>query len=192
MPALVARTGEEGGAADDAPHPALVDELPALLVRAAEEGVGRRPHAQAPGPRGVDELLALGEGHAQRLFAMHVLAGGDGLQPHRDMGARNGEVDDDGDFGVGQQRLDRGGLEAELAGPRRGRLRPHIGDAPDVEDGKPLHRLDVGGRDVARPDDAHADLATFSHLPVSPLSRRSPAAGLRWPHHCKIARPTRQ
>ena len=62
MPALVAGGTEEGGAADRLADGALVDQLAAGLVGAAEEGVGGAADAQALGRRRVDQLPRLGDG----------------------------------------------------------------------------------------------------------------------------------
>ena len=111
-----------------------------------------------------DQLLAFGEGHPERLFAVDVLAGGDRLQADLDMGARDGEVDDDVDARVGEQIVDRFGLDAELGGLLGRDLGLHVGDAADVEHREVLHRLEILARDIAGADDADAQTLPCGHV----------------------------
>ena len=76
----------------------------------------------------------LGDVDAERLFGMDVLAGGERLQPDLDMRLRDGEVDDDLDRRIGEQRVDRARGQAEFRGPRLGRLGIDVGERDDVED----------------------------------------------------------
>ena len=100
---------------------AFVDQLARGLVRAAEEGVGRAADPHALGLRRVDQLARLGDGDAERLLRMDVLAGGDGLQADLDMRLRHGQVEDDLDRGIGEQRVDglRRDAEFRCRAPRR-------------------------------------------------------------------------
>ena len=163
MPVLVARAGKERGSTDDGAKLAAVDDGARLLVAAAEERVGRRADAHAGLVGGGDQLLAFGESHPERLFAVDVLAGGDRPEADFCMGARDGEVDDDVDSGVAEQIVDRFGLDAELGGLLGRDLGPHVGDAADVEDGEVLHGLEILARDIAGADDADAQTLPCGH-----------------------------
>src|SRR5262249_37811378 len=95
--------------------------------------------------------------------------------------------------------------QAELGGPRLGRLAPDIGETFDVEDEKVRGRLEIGLADVAASDDADAEplhvrslfaLVIFANAswpaPWFPRGRRRDRAGSglrrlwprcrRWPH----------
>ena len=134
MPALVAGAEEEGGAADRRADRARVDEPPRLLVGAAEEGVGRAADPEAAGVRRLDDAGGLGEGDAERLLGMDVLAGRDRLQADRGMGLRHRQVQDDLDRRIGEEVGDRDGRYPELGPARRGRRRVQVGDGAQVED----------------------------------------------------------
>ena len=95
MPALVARAHEERRAADRPPDQPLIHGAARGLVGAAEKGVGRRAEPQALGCRSFDQPAGLGDGDAERLFRVHMLAGGDRLEADGDMGLRNREIQDD-------------------------------------------------------------------------------------------------
>ena len=136
-----------------------------LLVAAAEEGVGRRADADALGLRRIHQRLAFGEGHPERLFAVDVLAGGDRAFADLDMGAGDREVEDDPDLGIGEQRVDRHGRDAELGGlrarrPRASCRRCRRSRAP----GKSRIALRYCDRNIARADDADADPAVGGHV----------------------------
>ncbi len=73
-------------------------------------------------------------------------------------------------LGVGQQVVDRSGGDAELGRLLYRHLRPHVGNAADVEDGKILHRLEVLARNVAGADDADAQALPCGHEDP-PMSR---------------------
>ena len=96
MPALMAGAHEEGAAGNGPADRALVDELAAGLMRAAEEGVGRAADAQrrAPSPSAMS-VRASAVVDAERLFRMDVLAGCERFQADLDVGRRDGEIDDD-------------------------------------------------------------------------------------------------
>ena len=114
---------------------ALVDQLAAGLVRAAEEGVRRAADAQAALGRARRAASALPRSHAERLLRIDVLAGVDGAQPDLDVRRRDRQVHDDLDRRVGEQLVDRHALSAELR--RRGARAAsgsQVGDAADLED----------------------------------------------------------
>ena len=167
VPAFVAGAHEEGGPADRPTDHALVDALSRGLVRAAEKRVGRAAEPQGFASGRLNEAARLGDIDAERLFRMNMLAGGEGPQADLDMRGRHGEVEDDLDGGVGQQGLDRTGAQAELFRSRLGCGRNRVRQGDDVEDGKALRGLEIGGTDVAAADDADADR----------LHPRSPARG---------------
>ena len=87
MPALVTRAHEECRPANRPADQPFIDGAPRSVVGAAQKGVGRRAKPQALGRRGLDQATRLGDGDAERLFRVHVLAGGDRLEADIDMGA---------------------------------------------------------------------------------------------------------
>ena len=91
-------------------------QLAAGLVGAAEEGVRGAAEADALCLRRVDQGFSLGDGDAERLLGMDVLAGGDRPQPDLDVGVRYRQVDDDLDRRIGEQCLDAHRRHAELGG----------------------------------------------------------------------------
>ena len=117
MPALVARAHEERGPADRPADQPLVDALARGLVGAAKKRVGRAADAQALGFGGVDKLPRLGDGDAERLLRMDVLAGGDRLEADLDMRLRDGEVENDLDRRIarGPRRPSRAGMPNSAA-----------------------------------------------------------------------------
>ena len=157
MPALVAGAHEEGGAAERNADGAFVDELAAGLMSAAEKGVGRAADPHAAGGCRLDQLARLGDGDAERLLGMDMLAGGDRLQPDLDMRLRDGQVDDDLDGRVGEKIGDAFGGEAELGGARLGDRLIHVGEGAHLQDGKDARCLEIGRADIAAADDADAD-----------------------------------
>ncbi len=165
MPALMAGAHEEGGAADRLADRAGVDELARGLLRAAEEGVRRGADAHALRLRRLDQLLRLGGGDAERLLAVHMLAGRDGAEADLDMGLRHREVDDDLDRGIGEHRVDRHRLEPELGGARLGRCLVQVGDATHVEDRETPRRLEIGRADIAAAYETDPDAIRHVHLP---------------------------
>ena len=114
MPALMARAHEERRAADRPADQPLIDGAARGLVGAAEKGVGRAAEPQALGRRGFDQAARLGDGDAERLFRVDVLAGGDRLEADFNMRVRNREVQDDLDRRIGKQRVDRRAPERRI------------------------------------------------------------------------------
>src|SRR5690606_8245172 len=51
----------------------------------------------------------------------------------------------------------------------------HVGDAANVEHGKGAHRREILARDVARPDDAHAQALPCGHDVLQNVLGRRPA-----------------
>src|SRR5687768_4334184 len=102
MPALVPRAHEIRRAADRRADLSGIDQLAAGLVRTAEKCVRRGTDPQLLLRCTIDQLLAVLEGDAERLFRIDMLAGVECLQPDRDMGLRNGEVEDDLDPRIGE------------------------------------------------------------------------------------------
>ena len=115
-----------------------------------------------------------------------MLARGDRLKADRDMGERHGEVDDDLDLRIGEERLYRFRRNAELGAARLGGGRIEIGDRPHVEDRKGLRRLEIGGADIAAADDADAD-PVHASSPRAFFPTRSPAIGRGAGTHASLA-----
>src|SRR5690606_32736756 len=139
-----------------------------------------RTHAYAPGAGGFDQVLALGEGHPQRLFGVDVLTGFDRAQAHLDMCTRYGEVDDDVDRGVGQQRLDRDRRHVELRALLFGDLGPHVRDGAYIEHIEARHRLEILRRNIAAPDDADAKATGHAVLPRLNRCGAARTGGVLW------------
>ncbi len=78
----------------------------AVCTPGPEHGVGRDADAQARGIRLLQQPPRSLTVHADRLLAPHVLARGDDRLGHRDVGGRDGEVDDDLDRRIVQHHLD--------------------------------------------------------------------------------------
>ena len=141
---------------------------------AAQKCVGRATDPHALGFGGVDQLARLGDVDAERFFGMNMFAGGDRSQPDFDMRFGNGEVDDDLDSRIGEQRLDRACGQSEFAGPRFGGRGNGVRQRDDIEDRKLLRRLQIGWTNIAAADDANAD-ALQSRSPIS-FSAAEPGA----------------
>ena len=122
VPVLHAVRQHRRGARDRAADPPGIERAATGLVRRAEEGVGRAADAHAPAGGGEHQRLPLAEARGERLLRIDVLAGGDDLPADRAMGERHGEVDDDLDLVVGEQRVHRDGRDAVLLGFGRGGL----------------------------------------------------------------------
>ena len=118
---------------------------------------GAQPTPQALGRGGFDQRPRLGDRDAERLFRMDVLARGDRLEAHLDMRLRHGEVENDLDRRIGENRLDRARRNPEFGRARLGRLGIGVGERDDVEDRELFGGVQIGGADVAAADDADAD-----------------------------------
>ena len=125
--------------------------------------------------REVHHLARLGDVDAERLFRMDVLAGIEHGQADVGVGQRHREVDHDLDVVALQQLIDAHRRNAELGAAPLGGFAAHVGDGLDVEDGKALRRLQIGGADNAAADDADAD---FSHSCSPFVSMRSDATAI--------------
>ena len=100
VPALVAGAHEEGGAADRHADGAVVDQLAAGLVGAAEKGVGGAADAHAalaaaPRPAAAASASAMPSGFSE----CTCLPAATALQADLDMRLGDGQVDDDLDAG---------------------------------------------------------------------------------------------
>ena len=181
MPALMSRAHEERRAGDRRADRALVDQLAAGLVGAAEKRIGRAADAHALRLRRSDELAALGDGDAERLLRMDVLARGHRLEPDLDMRLGDGEIDDDLDRRVGQEIVDALRRNAEFGAARLGSRRVHVGDGAYVEDREDRRRLEIGRTDIAATDDADPDaIHVFScSFNAAAPARSSPTARRR-------------
>ena len=142
------------GAGDRTADPAGIDRPPAGLMRGTEEGIGRAADAYAFAGGGEHQRLALGEACGQRLLGIDVLAGGDDLPAHRAVRQRHGQIDDDLDVRIGEQRLDRNRRDAVFARPCLGGLGTQIGAGLDPDQLRARGALEVGVADVAAADDA--------------------------------------
>ena len=80
-----------------------------------------------------------------------------------DMGRRNGQVDDDIDRRVGEERIDRHGGETECAGASAGGFGAQVGDTADIEDRERSRSFQIGFADVTAADDADADALHALH-----------------------------
>ena len=177
VPALVAGAGHERHRVQRLADPAVVDQLAAGLVAAAEEGVGRAAEQHAGSLRAAHQVLALGARHRQRLLAPHVLAGIDRRPRYRVVCRRNGQVHHQVDRVVGNQLFRRErARDAELRRLRRRALANQVGARHHVQNGKLPAALEVGRADLAASDDADPQSL---HQPSirALLYRRLPAAG---------------
>ena len=134
VPALVARTHEEGAAGDRHADRAVVDQLARGLVAAAEERVRRAADAQALGRRKVHHLARLGHVDAERLLRVHMLAGVEHRQADVGVGQRHGQVDHDLDVVALQQLIDPHRRNAELGAALLGGGAAHVGDRAAARD----------------------------------------------------------
>ena len=170
VPALVPGAHEEGGAADRLAEAPAVEELPRRLVRAAEEGVGRAADAAAraaPPPR---QRRRLGEGDAERLLGIDVLAGGDDLRGSPPTCA----------FGIVRLRtisIAGSARSSSTPVPPARRTPPRAAAPPPgrrsatarmSSTGKSRRRREVGAADVAAADDADSDAVQDVPHPAGP------------------------
>ena len=160
--------GEDGGGAgDDGADAAVVDGAAAGLVGGAHEGVGRAadPHAGFGGEG--EQVAGFGEGGAEGFFGVDMFAGGDDGAVDRGVGEGDGEVDDDGDVGVGQEGFDRrGGGDAVFRGFGGG----GDGIEDEVDVAEVAQGVELDGNDVGR---------GVGHGGVGSLGIRN---GVRWRH----------
>lgn len=125
-------------------------------MRAAEEGVRRAADGKALRLGDRPQLLALLQGEHQRLFRIDVFAGFEDCLGDRIVRVRNGQVDDDVDIGIGEQRLDALSFNAVFGRPRLGCRRVDVGAGDNLDAPEKRGKLEVGGGDVAASDDADA------------------------------------
>ena len=157
MPTLVSGQHQEGGAAERLADAAGIDQRSCRLVRAAEERIGRAADPEPFGRGRLDQPAALGERNRQRLFEIDMLAGGDGVEGHRHVGLWDGEVEDDLDPRIGEERFDRNRRHAEFLAPRSGGRRVAVGQGEHLDLWKEGSSLEVGTADDPSTDDAHPD-----------------------------------
>ncbi len=128
-----------------------------MLVRAAEERVGRAADAQ---PLRLGQRLQrqpVLERQDQRLFGIDVLAGLERGLADREMRVGDRQVDDEVDFRVREQLLDGLGADAVFLRAGFGRRRIDVGAGPHLEAAEQRREAEIGGRDIAASDDADAD-----------------------------------
>ena len=166
MPALVAGAHEEGGAGDRRADGALVDQLAAGLVGAAEEGVGRAADAQALAPsRPSSSVRASATVMPSGFSEWTCLPAASACRPTSTCAFGHGQVDDDLDRRVGEQVVDARAPACRTRLPRASAAAGlRSATRPDVEDGKDRRRLEIGRADVAAADDADADAFHGSFL----------------------------
>ena len=164
---------------DDGADAALVQDRPRLLVRAAQERVGRAADLQAFGSGQIAQGSALFQRQHQRLFGIGVLARLQYPLGDRKMGVRDRQVDDDVDFRVGQQVIDRLRLGIEFGGAGFGKLQVDIRDRTHFDALEQGGQAQIGGRDIAAADDADAEFcagfcaefcAEFCHVNLTGIS----------------------
>ncbi len=159
VPVLHAVAHHVRGARGDGADAAVVDELARQLVRAAEEGVGGRPDAQAPGVGDLLQPLALVDGEDEGLLGIDVLARLERHQGDAVVRVGDGEVDHHVDVRVGEELVHRLGAHAELLGARLGGGRVEVGAGAHLEALEERGEPEIGGGDVAAADDADAERA---------------------------------
>ena len=85
-----------------------------------------------------------------------MLARGDRRPRHAGVGGRRGQVQDDLDGRIGEQRVDRHGREAALGRERRGSIGIEVRAGGEVDHRKPVAAAQVQVGDVAAADDPDA------------------------------------
>ena len=103
MPAFVTVTHHESGRGDGFANRAGVDHITAGLQARAEESIGRAADAQAFLLSQCQQLLTVFAGDGERLFVIDALARVERRESDTGVGVGDGQVEDDLDFGIGQQ-----------------------------------------------------------------------------------------
>ena len=167
MPVLHAVSHHEARAAGDFSHLAAVDEIARKLMRAAEEGVGRRADAQALFLRPLLQVQPLPDRKHEGLFRIDVLAGVEHLLRHRVMRGRIRQVDHDVDVGCGEQAVHRlrPNLVLSGAGPCRGHVDVRAGAHLDAA--KQRRQSEIGRGDIAAADDADPQSLRHDRYPFA-------------------------
>lgn len=137
-------------------------------MRAALEGVRRTADAQADLVRGVQQSAGLGADDGERLFAMHMFAGGERGQADGHVGLGGGEIQHDVDFRIGQQRIHAGGLQSEFRRTSLGTREVGIGKQLDAELREEWGGAQVGRADITAPDQAN-DVGLHDVLSDQPI-----------------------
>ena len=83
-----------------------------------------------------------------------MFAGRQRLQADLDMRGRDGEVENDLDLRVGEQRVDRDRPQVEFRRPRLRGFATRVGERDDLQDREGRRGLQIGGADVAAADKA--------------------------------------
>ncbi len=171
VPPFRAMAGHEGHGRHRLPDPAVVDQFAAGLLAAAQEGIGRAADAHALLSGRVQDLLAFGAAHGQRLLAVDVLVRGDSRQADGRVYLGHGQVDHDLDLRVGQQRVHaQRARHAVFGGLLAGAAGVDISHSSQIENGEGPAARDVSRKDLAHANDADLDLLRHGPGPPAPDS----------------------
>ena len=113
----------------------LVDELARGLQAAAEEGVGGAAHEQVFLSREREHARALGGLEREGFLAVRMLAGAQDALVHGGVRLRDGEVDDQVEVVVRQERVDGQRADAMLGRLGLGAGGVEVGAGDDFENG---------------------------------------------------------
>ena len=156
VPVFHAAAHHVRGAVRDLAQLLAVDDVAHLLVRAAEEGVGRRADIETALVGLGLELLAFLEREHEGLLGIGMLARRNRIERDLVVRRRHREIDDDVDLGVLQHLVGRHRGDAELLAARLGRGRHDVGDAADLDALEQRREPQIGRGDIAGTHDADA------------------------------------
>ena len=156
VPALGSRSQHEGVRRERLADVAAIDRGPGRLQSGPEKRVGRAAEPHPLRGRELHQRLSLGEFHTERLFAESRLPRLERRPNHGRVRERRREIHHGVDVGVGEHRVERPRLRAELRRQLLGPVRVLVDTRRQLHERQLRHRVGVRAADDAAPDDRDA------------------------------------
>ena len=144
MPVLHAAPHHEGSAGHGVADGAVIHQPARAATGGAQESVGSRTQQQsALGGLG-DKLAAIAGRGRERLFGEDMFSGRKRRMGNIEMRRRNGEVKDEIDLGIGQQRVDAEPADTIFLCSKRCRIGRNVGASAQFHAGKERRVAQIG------------------------------------------------